>query len=120
MKKICSNKEIGNRYEALTVKYLEKLGYIILEKNFRCRLGEIDIIAEDNDYLVFIEVKYRKNSSSGFSLEAVDIKKQRTIFKVAEFFMLKNRIPENHPSRFDVIGIDKECISHIKNAFGGM
>lgn len=115
-----NNRQVGTSYEDLAIKYLESNGYHILEKNFRCRMGEIDIIAIDENCLVFIEVKYRKDNKSGYAIEAVTKSKQRTIFKVAEFYMQKNNIQENTPSRFDIIGFDGCNISHVKNAFGGM
>ena len=66
--------------------YLKKKGYQILEANFRCRFGEIDLIARDGGYLVFIEVKYR-SSPTGDSLEAVNRRKQRKIIRVAEYYL---------------------------------
>ena len=68
--------------------YLKKKGYRILEANFRCRFGEIDLIARDGAYLVFIEVKYRSSLKDGDSLEAVNRGKQRKIIRVAEYYLL--------------------------------
>ena len=79
--------------------FLEKRGLQIREKNFRCRSGEIDLIAQDERYLVFVEVKYRKNGRSGSSFAAV------------------HGYREFPPCRFDVVGIDGEKIHWIKNAF---
>ena len=67
--------------------YLKKKGYRILEANFRCRFGEIDLIARDGAYLVFIEVKYRSSLKDGDSLEAVNRRKQRKIIRVAEYYL---------------------------------
>lgn len=120
MNKKYNNRQVGTSYEELAIKYLEGKDYKILARNFRCYIGEIDIIALNKDYLTFIEVKYRKNSSSGYAIDSVTKTKQRTIFKVARFFMIKNKIPENTPCCFDIIAIDGNKISHTKNAFGGM
>lgn len=68
-------RELGRRYELFAADYLKKQGYRIVELNFCCRQGEVDIIARDKDVLVFIEVKYRKNLHSGAPAEAVDAKK---------------------------------------------
>ena len=67
--------------------FLEKRGLQIREKNFRCRSGEIDLIAQDERYLVFVEVKYRKNGRSGSSFAAVGREKQRIISRVAMFYL---------------------------------
>lgn len=101
------------------MKYLKENNYIILETNFYCYFGEIDIIARNNGYLVFIEVKYRKSRSMGLPEEAVTYSKQRRIYKSAEYFLYKNRISMNIPCRFDVVAIMNKEIVLYKNAFGG-
>lgn len=113
-----NNRQIGNEYEDRAVLYLEQNGYEILKRNYRNRIGEIDIIAKDIDNtIVYIEVKYRRSNRMGNSLEAVNYRKQQIISRVALFHQasLKNR--EHYKYRFDVIGIDKDNITHIKNAF---
>ena len=87
------------------------------ERNFRCRSGEIDLVAQDGRYLVFIEVKYRKNGKSGSPFSAVGREKQRIISKVAMFYLIAHGYRELPPCRFDVVGIDGENIHWIKNAF---
>lgn len=96
--------------------YLEKEGYVVLEQNFRVQKGEIDIIARDGEYLVFVEVKYRKNMGCGFPEEAVDYRKQRTICRVSDFYRMKHGIAEV-PIRYDVISDLNGEIKLIKNAF---
>lgn len=98
-------------------EFLRGKGLQILEKNFRCRKGEIDLIARDGRYLVFIEVKYRKNRGSGSSFAAVGKQKQRTIIRVALFYLIRKGFRDDVPCRFDVVGIDGEEIRWIKNAF---
>ena len=85
------NKEIGKLGEDLATKYLETLGYQIIERNFRCKVGEIDIIAKDKDYLVFIEVKYRKDNKKGIPAEAVNHNKRKKIIKATKYYIYKNR-----------------------------
>ncbi|MCR5624464.1 MAG: YraN family protein [Lachnospiraceae bacterium] len=112
-----NKRKVGNEYEDLAVKYLEKSGYKILERNFYTRKGEIDIIAQDGEYLVFIEVKYRKDNESGTPEEAVDYRKQKRIKDSAMVYIYFNKIPMDSPMRFDVVSICREDVKIIKNAF---
>ena len=108
----------GQQKELVATEYLKNKGYFIIQTNFRVRQGEIDIIARDGETIVFVEVKYRKDLSSGNPLEAVNYAKQRKICRTALFYMNLNKIsPDNTPIRFDVIGILGEEITHIVNAF---
>lgn len=115
-----NKRQLGNDFEDKACEYLKCLGYIIIERNFRIYKGEIDIIARDGECLVFIEVKYRSGNSFGHSVEAVNIHKQRTIYRVAEGYLLYHKEYQNKPCRFDVIAFDNSNLTHIKNAFGGM
>lgn len=112
-----NKRDIGTKYEALTCQYLETLGYEILERNFRCRIGEIDIIAYDGRYLVFVEVKYRQKPGCGQAVYAVSKKKQHVISKVAAYYLIKNGLTEDTPCRFDVAAIDGNHLQLYKNAF---
>lgn len=112
-----NNRSLGTIKEDVAAKYLEENGMTILEKNFRCRYGEIDIIAKDGSYLVFTEVKYRTNASSGYPQEAVTKKKQKTIAFVANYYIMQKHLGMDIPIRFDVVAILGEEITHIKNAF---
>lgn len=111
-----NKRTIGSEWEEVACEYLKKANYKILERNFRCRSGEIDIIALDGDYIVFIEVKYRKNNAYGYPRESVNYYKQRHISQVASYYLLiKNAFHKN--CRFDVVEIMGENIELIKNAF---
>lgn len=113
-----NTRNIGYDKEQIAADYLEAKGYFIIQRNYRVRQGEIDIVARDKDTIVFVEVKYRKNTISGHPLEAVTIRKQRQVCDVALFYMNQNKInPETTPVRFDVIGILGNDITHIENAF---
>ena len=105
-KKTINKRRLGSKWEAYAAGKLEKSGLHILCKNFRCRIGEIDIIALDGNYLVFIEVKCRRNRQNGNPLEAVTLYKQNKIRKVAAFYLLSNRLRSDTPCRFDVFGIE--------------
>ena len=111
-----NRRETGTQYEERAAEYLIAQNYQILERNYRIRSGEIDIIARDGTVLVFIEVKYRKNDESGNPLEVVDIRKQRKIIKVARYYLYQKKYGDV-PCRFDVVGICGSHIEHIKDAF---
>lgn len=113
-----NKRRTGAAYEQAAGFYLEQLGYEILQYNYRCRSGEIDIIAKDGETLVFCEVKYRSDGAMGSPLEAVDVKKQRTIFRSALYYLSEHGL-EDVPCRFDVIGIEGAKITQIRNAFFG-
>lgn len=116
------NKEIGNYGEDIAARYLKNLQHKILERNYKCKIGEIDIISRYKDFLCFTEVKTRYDINYGFPLEAVNRKKQFNIYKVANFYILKNNI-SNLNFRFDVIEVllnnkdDKFSLNFIENAF---
>lgn len=112
-----NNRETGGFYEERACEYLKEKGLEILERNFRIRQGEIDIVARDKGTLVFVEVKYRKSSLAGLPEEAVTYKKQRQISRVALFYFSFHKLPLSTPCRFDVVAIYKDEISWIPNAF---
>lgn len=115
-----NKRQLGTTYEDKACEYLEQKGYKIIERNFRAYKGEIDIIAKDGQYLVFVEVKFRAKNSFGYSAEAVNVHKQNIIYKVAEGYLKLHPQFGNRPCRFDVIAFDGNEITHIKNAFGGL
>lgn len=118
----CNNKAKGSIGENISDKFLRDSGYIILERNFRCRTGEIDIIAKDGLYLAFIEVKTRLSSVYGSPGEAVNFYKKQKIYKTAQLYILINKL-FNYRCRFDVIEVmlkqnnSLSSIKHIKDAF---
>lgn len=112
-----NHREIGTVYENKAVLFLQEKGCQILERNFYTRFGEIDIIAMDGDYLVFVEVKYRKGAYQGAALEAVTPAKRRRIVQSARYYIYKKYYREDVPCRFDVIAFEGEDVLHIQNAF---
>lgn len=112
-----NKRQTGTAYEIKAEEYLIEKGYRILERNFQNRSGEIDIIAKDGEYFCFIEVKYRTTNDFGSPFEAVDIRKQKQIRKVAAYYLMKQKLSEWTPCRFDVIGFVGEEMTHIENAF---
>ncbi len=107
----------GSRYEEKAAAFLQEKGYQILERNYRDRAGEIDLIARDGMYLVFVEVKYRRNRETGYPEEAVDVRKQTRIRHTAEYYLYSRRYPADTPCRFDVVSILGEEIRLIADAF---
>lgn len=89
----------------------------ILYNNFRCRFGEIDLVAKEGMYLCFVEVKYRKTDERGCPEDAVDKKKQRRICMVSEYYLLTHKITEELQIRYDVVAVTPKEIRWYKNAF---
>ncbi len=112
------NKISGNRGERAAEQYLRKNGYRILARNFTTDTGELDLVATDDAYLVFVEVKSRMSDDFGAPSEAVDFAKQRKLSMVASQYIEKNML-FGAPARFDVIEVrlDTGKIEHIQNAF---
>ena len=119
MKKIIqkNSRNIGTFIENIVCKYLESKGYTIIVQNYRCKFGEIDIIAKEKNVLVFIEVKYRKNVISGYPEESVNLTKQRKIINSSLRYIQENHIFLNTDFRYDVISITGNKIKIIRNAF---
>ena len=97
-------KELGAKGEEIAVRYLKSRGYRILERNYRIKLGEIDIIAEQGTDLVFIEVKTRSDILFGSPFDSVTVPKQKQLAKVALEYISRQNF-YNRPARFDVIGV---------------
>lgn len=116
------NKDIGALGENISENYLKNLGYRILDKNFRCKCGEIDLIAINKGYICFVEVKTRYGINYGTPAESVTSSKQKKIYKTAQVYILmKNIIDYNF--RFDVIEVllnsnnNDFLVNHIEDAF---
>lgn len=112
-----NKREIGSRSEKSVGEFLTRQGYRILQYNFRCRSAEIDIVAREGRYLVFVEVKWRSSDRNGAPEEAVDVCKQRRILKAALYYMVRFRVPEGTPVRFDVAAVEHGKVHLIRNAF---
>lgn len=112
-----NKREIGTSWEKTAVEYLAARGMRILECNFRCRQGEVDIIGLHQGVLVFVEVKYRKGTNMGEALEAVTPVKMRKICQVAMYYRHIKRFSQDLPIRYDVVAIQNGKIQWIKNAF---
>lgn len=113
--------KIGTLGENTTVKYLKKNGYKIIDRNYSCRFGEIDIIARQNEYIAFVEVKARGKDALFSPIQAVTFSKQKKIKYTAELYLSENDLNNLQP-RFDVAEIfvnnnKVDKINYIENAF---
>jgi len=115
MNKNIYRKIVGDQGEDKAVNYLISIGYKILDRNYRSKAGEIDIIAQHDGSYIFIEVKTRRNSRFGSGVDAVTKAKQRRIILTANNY-LKDK-GSDWLARFDIISIDSDNINHIENAF---
>ena len=97
--------------------YLKKQGYCIVERNYYTPYGEIDIIAQQDKVLVFVEIKYRSNRRYGAATDAVDHRKQWRISKSAMYYYAYHGYEEQRPCRFDVITVQGSAVTHIQDAF---
>jgi putative endonuclease len=113
-------KALGREGERLAERFLQKKGYKIVKRNYRCRGGEVDLIVLDRKIVVFVEVKTRTDHSFGSPLEAVEPRKQRRMILAAQLFLQQKKLHERD-ARFDVVGISwpgvEPVVEHIQNAF---
>jgi len=122
-----TTREQGEYTENIACQYLENKGFKLIEKNFNCRVGEIDLIMKDNDSIVFVEVRYRRSNNFGSAAESITASKQAKLIKTASLYLQQHAKLNNYPTRFDVVSItgfiettDINTINFdwIENAFG--
>ena len=112
-----NTRKIGTVQEQRVAGWLKQHGYDIVEHNFSCRFGEIDLIARKDGYLIFVEVKYRSNLGYGSPCEAVDHRKQKRISNAAAFYLRRYGYPMDHPCCFDVAQVSADAVELMENAF---
>jgi putative endonuclease len=116
-----TTKALGSKGEDLAVRFLKKKGFKIIERNFHCPAGEIDLVAREGDTLVFVEIKARSSSDFGLPQDAVDRFKQQKIIQAARTYLAQHRLSEEIPARFDVVAIHllstEPSIELIRDAF---
>jgi putative endonuclease len=123
----------GQLQEQIAAEYLTARGLELLFTNFQCRLGEIDLIMQDNNTLVFVEVRYRRSAKFGSAVESVDRRKQNRLLRCAQYFLISHNPGDRLPCRFDIIGLSpglnpkndrpssaavEPHVEWLKNAFG--
>jgi putative endonuclease len=111
---------LGKEGERIAEQFLKKKGYKLVERNYRCAAGEIDLILLDRRVIVFVEVKTRTGHGFGTPLEAVEFRKQRKMIHAAQYFLSAKGLHQRE-ARFDVVGISwpqsEPLVEHIENAF---
>lgn len=112
-----NKRSIGAIMEERAVGYLAEQGMQILERNYRCRQGEIDLIGWERGYLVFVEVKYRSGRRAGVPEAAVDWRKVRKICRTADYYRSMHEVWDCVPQRYDVVALEGEEIRWYRNAF---
>jgi putative endonuclease len=115
-----SRQVLGKEGEKVAEQYLCQKGYRLVERNYRCAAGEVDLIVLDRRVVVFVEVKTRTDDRFGTPLEAVELRKQKKMIQAAQFFLSAKKLHERE-ARFDVVGISwpagAPVVEHIENAF---
>lgn len=111
-----STHELGNAAEDRAVEHLVGMGLVIVERNYRCRLGEIDVVARDGSTLVFVEVRSRESARYGSALDAVTRAKRRQVSRVAAVY-LRHKRPRSRRFRFDVVAITGDDLVYVRDAW---
>lgn len=110
----------GKKGEAIAAEYLKKKGYRIIEINYRCPIGEIDIVAQDQNEMVFVEVKARRSCALGYPEQAVNLRKQRKMSQLALWYLREKKLTDTR-ARFDVVAVlmlpSGNDVRLIQNAF---
>lgn len=117
---LVNKREVGKLGEDKALAYLTKQGLKLVLRNFNCKVGEIDLIMRDKEYLVFIEVRQRLSNLYGGGIESITHQKRQKIMRTSDFYLLKHKIYDKFPLRFDIVSIDGKSsdITWIKDAFG--
>lgn len=111
------NQITGRTGEDFACQHLMRQGLNLIERNFLCRVGEIDLIMKDKDCLVFVEVRKRSSTAYGGALASITPAKQKKIIKAAQYYILQRKLNYQLPMRFDVVAIDDQAVHWIKSAF---
>lgn len=111
-----NRRKMGTKGEEQALAFLQNKGYTLLKRNYHARYGEIDLIMQQGEFLVFTEVKWRASARAGAGLEAVTYRKRQNLSRAALLYIQENRL-ENRCARFDVVEISGGGIIHIENAF---
>ena len=118
---MATSRQVGFNAEDQALAFLLNQQLILLQRNFSCRHGEIDLIMRDRDHIVFIEVRFRKNQSHGDGATSVESRKMAKLVKTATYYLVSNNLYDKIPCRFDVVSMgmmhNKPDINWIKDAF---
>lgn len=114
------SRDSGDAAEAHAQVFLEQRGLRLLQRNWACRSGELDLVMLDGDTVVFVEVRYRRHAGWGGALASVDARKQQKLIRAAQLFLQKESRWARHPCRFDVVALgthEADESDWIRNAF---
>ena len=107
--------EVGQKAENLALRYLQSKGLSLIEKNFSCRYGEIDLVMLHKKVVVFVEVRYRKNTQFGTGAETVDYRKQQKLLNTAQYYLQHHHNYSQLTARIDVVSISKQLSEAVSN-----
>ena len=110
--------EKGSLAEIAARDYLVNAGLRWIKSNFRCSMGEIDLIMQDGSFLVFVEVRQRSSSNFGGAIASITLAKKKKLLKAASLYLMINKLYDKQATRFDVLSMEGRQITWIKNAFG--
>lgn len=110
---------LGDKAERQAERYLYRRGLRVVKRNYRCRMGEIDLVMRDGDALVFVEVRMRRQSRFGDGIDSIGRHKQQRLIQAAHHFLMRHATWRHAPCRFDVVGVERNSdrITWIPNAF---
>lgn len=112
------NIQLGSETETAACLWLEQQGLLIIERNFRCKPGEIDIVAKDQNTLVFVEVRQRSHRNFGDGFSSVDYRKQQKLIRAARWYLQERKLFDQYPCRFDIVSArSANDLEWIKDAF---
>ncbi len=112
--RLSQKQDQGRHWEQVALAHLQRHGLLLVEANFSCKGGEIDLVMRDGETLVFVEVRQRAGRSAGGAAASITPAKIRRLLRAAQYYLLRFRAPP--PCRFDVVAIDGELLDWLKNA----
>ena len=116
-KKTTLRRATGDHFEGAARSFLEQQGLRLIQANFLCRLGELDLVMRDRDTVVFVEVRYRRSSAFGGAVGSITLAKQRRLVRAAQVWLRCHPADARRPCRFDVLAFEGESVEWIRSAF---
>ena len=117
------SRSVGKEMESLACRYLQQQNLVLIERNYACKLGEIDLIMRDNDFLVFVEVRFRRSHDYGLPIATVSNSKRYKLLRTASYYLQQHQLSDKIACRFDIIAIwynqqQQLEVDWVKSAFG--
>ena len=114
---VSHSRKIGDQAEEHVLHFLQAQGLKPIARNWQDRSGEIDLIMQDSDEIVFVEVRIRQNNLYGNAIESVDTRKQTRLIRTSQHWLLRHHRADNHSIRYDIVGISEGKLEWVKSAF---